>query len=171
VFFITRNPLMAPVARLSDAQAAAAFMLGESVQTSAGDPEKAGQRVRVVGTNPFIVGPEGEEGNRFYELVSDNDCSCFLINTGHVGPAKADIGVRESVGILTSIARGDVEWEHDEALDLELPTDVPGLDLDAFYPPDHYEDFEAALGTLRAERREYLAQFDTLRREITDAVY
>jgi len=171
LFFITRNPVMPPVARLDDRQAAVAFMLGESIQTSAGDPDAAGESIRVVGTNPFIVGPEGEEGNRFYELVSENDCSCFLINTGHVGPAKADIGVRESVQILTSIARGELDWEHDERLDLELPTDIPNLDMDAFYPPTHYDDFDAELRSLRAERREYLDQFETLAPEIKDAVY
>jgi phosphoenolpyruvate carboxykinase (ATP) len=171
LFFITRNPVMPPIARLDARQAAVAFMLGESIQTSAGDPDAAGESIRVVGTNPFIVGPEGEEGNRFYELVAENDCSCFVINTGHVGPAKADIGVRESVQILTSIARGELDWEHDERLDLELPTDIPNLDLEAFYPPTHYDDFDAELRSLRAERREYLDQFDTLDPEIKDAVY
>lgn len=60
VFFITRNPVMPPVAKLSPEEAAVAFMLGESIQTSAGDPSKAGESIRVVGTNPFIIGSEGE---------------------------------------------------------------------------------------------------------------
>jgi phosphoenolpyruvate carboxykinase (ATP) len=59
VCFITRNPLMPPLARLSPAEAAAAFMLGESIETSAGDPDRAGESIRVVGTNPFIVGSPG----------------------------------------------------------------------------------------------------------------
>jgi len=171
LFFITRNPGMPPVARLTDRQAAVAFMLGESIQTSAGDPDAAGKSIRVVGTNPFIIGPEGEEGNRFYELVSANDCDCFLLNTGHVGPGKTDIGVRESVGVLVSIARDDVAWEDDERMGLELPTELPGFELDAFYPPDHYDDFETELTDLRAERRAYLAQFDNLDRTIRGAVY
>jgi len=171
LFFITRNPVMPPVARLTDRQAAVAFMLGESIQTSAGDPDAAGESIRVVGTNPFIIGPEGEEGNRFHELISANDCDCFLLNTGHVGPGNVDIGVRESVQILTCLARGDVEWNHDETLGLELPSDVPGMDVDAFYPPDHYEDFGNELAALREERAEYLDQFGTLDEEIRDAVY
>jgi phosphoenolpyruvate carboxykinase (ATP) len=171
VFFITRNPVMPPVARLSHEQAAVAFMLGESIQTSAGDPDAAGESIRVVGTNPFIVGPEGEEGNRFYDLVTANDVECFVLNTGHVGPAKADIGVRESVKILVGTARGDIEWTRDETLELELPDAVPGIDVDAFYPPDHYEDYEAELAELRAARRDYLGRFETLADEISDAVY
>jgi len=171
VFFITRNPLMPPVARLSPEQAAVAFMLGESIQTSAGDPDAAGESIRVVGTNPFIIGPPGEEGNRFYELLAENDVEAFVINTGHVGPAKADVGVRESVSILVAAACGDIEWTADDVLGLEVPENVPGTNVQVFYPPDHYEDYEAALADLRAERREYLAQFDALDDRIADAVY
>jgi len=171
VFFITRNPMMPPVAKLSDRQAGVAFMLGESIQTSAGDPDAAGESIRVVGTNPFIIGLEGEEGNRFYDLVSSNDCDCYLLNTGHVGPAKTDIGVHESVQILVSIARDEVAWQYDGTLGMELPAELPRLDLNAFYPPDHYDDFEAELANLRAERWAYLAQFEHLDRAITDAVY
>ena len=171
VFFITRNPVMPPVARLTAEQAAVAFMLGESIQTSAGDPDAAGESIRVVGTNPFIVGPPGEEGNRFYDLIAANDVECFVLNTGHVGPAKADIGVRESVSILVGAARGEIEWRHDERLDLEVPEAVPGMNVEAFYPPRHYEDFEETLAELRAERREYLERFETLSAEIRDAVY
>lgn len=171
VFFITRNPMMPPVARLDARQAAVAFMLGESVQTSAGDPDAAGEAIRVVGTNPFIIGPKGEEGNRFYDLVEANDVECFLMNTGHVGPARADVGVRESVTILLNAARGTIEWEHDGTMGLELPARMPGFDVDAFYPPAHYENFEHELETLRAERREYLDGFETLRDDIKNAVY
>ncbi|MFB6354170.1 MAG: phosphoenolpyruvate carboxykinase (ATP) [Halobacteriales archaeon] len=164
VFFITRNPLMPPLARLSPPAAAAAFMLGESIQTSAGDPDAAGDPVRVVGTNPFIVGPPGEEGNRFLDLVAANDIDCFLVNTGHVGDADpVDIGVDDTVALLRAVARGTVTWRDDPALGLTVPADVPGLDLDRFYPPDRVADYADRLGELRAERRRYLAQFDDLR--------
>ena len=171
IFFITRNPVMPPVVRLDERQAAVAFMLGESIQTSAGDPDAAGKSIRVVGTNPFIIGPEGEEGNRFHDLVETNDVECFVLNTGHVGPAQADIGVRESVNILVNAARGDISWEYDETMGLELPSEVPGLDVERFYPPAHYEEFVRELEALRTERRQYLDQFDSLREDIKDAVY
>ncbi|MFC2022454.1 phosphoenolpyruvate carboxykinase [Chloroflexota bacterium] len=62
--FITRHyDIMPPVVRLDPEWATAAFMLGESIETSAGDPTQAGKALRVVGTNPFIVGEEEEEGN------------------------------------------------------------------------------------------------------------
>jgi phosphoenolpyruvate carboxykinase (ATP) len=87
IFFITRREtIVPPAARLNAEQAAAYFMLGESIITSAADPTKAGQSVREVGTNPFIVGSEGEEGNIFYRIIKRNPrVQCFLLNTGGFG--------------------------------------------------------------------------------------
>ncbi|APX95801.1 phosphoenolpyruvate carboxykinase (ATP) [Natronorubrum daqingense] len=171
VFFITRNPLMPPVAKLNERQAAVAFMLGESIETSAGDPSRAGESIRVVGTNPFIIGPEGEEGNIFRDLIEALDVECYVINTGYLGEKSADIGVEESVTILTETARDTIEWRDDDQTGLTIPESVPGLDIQDYYVPDHVEDYERALAELRADRRDYLEQFDELRDEIADAVY
>ncbi|SDQ92707.1 phosphoenolpyruvate carboxykinase (ATP) [Natronobacterium texcoconense] len=171
VFFITRNPLMPPVAKLTDEQAAVAFMLGESIETSAGDPSRAGESIRVVGTNPFIVGSEGEEGNVFHDLVSSLDADCYVINTGYLGEKAVDVGVEESVTILTETARGRIEWTDDDRTGLTIPKTVPGLEIGDYYVPDHVDDYDEALAELRAERRDYLEEFDDLREEIKDAVY
>ncbi|WP_306057949.1 phosphoenolpyruvate carboxykinase (ATP) [Natronococcus wangiae] len=171
IFFITRNPLVPPVAKLSTEQAAAAFMLGESIETSAGDPSRAGESIRVVGTNPFIVGSEGEEGNAFYGLVDLLDVDCYLLNTGSLGDEAKDVGVAESVTILTEVARGTIEWTDDDCTGLTIPESVPGLEIGDYYVPEYVDDYDAALADLRRERREYLAQFDDLREGILEAVY
>jgi len=172
IFFITRNPLMPPIARLSAEEAAAAFMLGESIQTSAGDPDRAGEAIRVVGTNPFIVGSEGEEGNRFRDLVVDLDVECFVINTGQVGDETTrDVGVEDTVTILREVARGTVEWTHDETMDLTIPTSVPGLPIEDYYVPDYVDDYHRKASELREDRRTYLEAFENLRSEIERAVY
>jgi phosphoenolpyruvate carboxykinase (ATP) len=171
VFFITRNPAMPPVAKLSPEEAAVAFMLGESIQTSAGDPSSAGESIRVVGTNPFIIGPEGEEGNRFRDLVAELDVECYVLNTGHVGDTPKDIGVEESVTLLRELARGTVEWRDDDATGLTVPAEVPGMDVESFAVDDHLDDHERRLQDLRAERRAYLSSFEDLDAAIRDAVY
>ncbi|WP_254840927.1 phosphoenolpyruvate carboxykinase (ATP) [Natronomonas marina] len=171
VFFITRNPAMPPVAKLSPDEAAAAFMLGESIQTSAGDPSAAGESIRVVGTNPFIVGPEGEEGNRFRDLIADLEVDCFVLNTGYVGDNAKDVGVEDSVTILRELARGRVDWTDDETTGLTVPDDVPGMDIGAFDLIHHAEDPDRMLRELRAERRAYLREFVELDESIVDAVY
>lgn len=92
IFFITRREtIVPPVARLGPEQAAAFFMLGESILTSAADPTKAGMSVREVGTNPFIVGSKGEEGNIFHRILKANPgIQCFLLNTGGFGGRNVD---------------------------------------------------------------------------------
>lgn len=170
VFFITRNPLMPPVAKLTPTEGAAAFMLGESIQTSAGDPDRAGESIRVVGTNPFIIGAPAEEGNRFRELIADLDVDCYILNTGTVG-GTADIGVADTVAIVRSIARGDVGWTDDDTTGLTIPSSVPGLDMDRFDVGTIVEDHEERLAELTEERAEYLAGFDGLDQAIIDAVY
>ena len=173
VFFITRNPLVPPICRLTKLQAAIAFVLGESVESSAGDPTKAGQSVRVVGTNPFIVGPKGEEGNRFLELLEKNpQIECYILNTGGLGEGDRykKITLRDTVNFLVRVSRGTFEWEKDEVFGIELPHGVAGSEFD---PRSHYspEEFEKKFAVLQQERKEWLAQFPTIREEIKQALY
>lgn len=171
IFFITRNPLMPPIGQLTPEQASVAFMLGESIETSAGDPENAGEAVRVVGTNPFIIGSEGREGNRFYDLICENNVTAYLLNTGSIGDGAKSIEVEESVTILTEVARGTVEWKYDNILEFDLPETLPKLDIKDYYPPDYIEDYNEKLSRLRNERRVYLQSFDDLRTELQETVY
>jgi len=171
LFFITRNPLMPPVAKLDEEQAAVAFMLGESIETSAGDPG-ARRRVNPRRRNqPLHYRLGRQKGNIFHELIDILDIDCYVINTGYLGEKSKDIGVTESVTILTEAARGTIEWTNDERTDLTIPDSIPGLDIEDYYVPDHVDDYDDALADLRAERRDYLAEFDDLRQEIEDAVY
>jgi phosphoenolpyruvate carboxykinase (ATP) len=169
VFFITRNPAMPPIAKLSPEEAAVAFMLGESVQTSAGDPDSAGEAIRVVGTNPFIIGSEGEEGNRFRDLIADLDVDAFLLNTGTVG--DRDVGVDDTVTLLREVSRGRVDWTEDPTTGLTVPDSVPEMDVSRFDVGDALDDADDHIAALREERREYLAAFEDLDDEIETAVY
>jgi phosphoenolpyruvate carboxykinase (ATP) len=169
IFFITRNPAMPPVTKLTPEEAAVAFMLGESVQTSAGDPSAAGESIRVVGTNPFIIGSKGHEGNRFRDLIEDLDLDCFVLNTGCVG--SVDVGVEETITILRAIARGSVKWEADDATGLRTPSEVPGIEISKFDVSTALPDHKSRLRELRRERVQYLAQFDDLDSSIKNAQY
>ncbi|MBE0480133.1 MAG: phosphoenolpyruvate carboxykinase, partial [Dehalococcoidia bacterium] len=117
ILFITRrHDILPPVARLDHEWAAAAFMLGESIETSAGDPTEAGRARRVVGTNPFIVGSHVEEGNQFLKILRANPgIQCFILNTGAVGGLGRGqkITVKDSVRILEMIAKDRIQWKRD----------------------------------------------------------
>ncbi|MBU2100041.1 phosphoenolpyruvate carboxykinase, partial [Candidatus Micrarchaeota archaeon] len=120
IIFITRREDIVPViAKLNAEQAAAFFMLGESIETSAGDPSKAGQSKREVGTNPFIVGKEAEEGNRLLEILKNNpDIECFLMNTGGIGRTGfgkgKNISIKLSTDVMKFIAKGTIKWKKDK---------------------------------------------------------
>lgn len=173
LFFITRNPLMPPIARLEPKKAAVAFMLGESVESSAGDPSKAGQSVRVVGTNPFIMGKPGLEGNRLFEILSKNSSmECFILNTGFVGEGKnaSKVRVKDTVGFISGAARKAINWRFDRDLKLEVPVETIGS---AFDPKTHYsrEKFSEKISRLRAERAEWIGRFPELSQEIKKELY
>ena len=176
VIFITRrSDILPPVARLSPEWAAAAFMLGESVETSAGDPTQAGKALRVVGTNPFIVGSEEAEGNTFLNILRNNpDIRCFLLNTGKVGGADRGqkITVKDSVKIIEMIARDSIMWQKDDFWGYEVPLEIPGIDSNRFKLDRYYseEQIQEMSKDLKQERMEWLSQFKRLDKDIFNAI-
>jgi phosphoenolpyruvate carboxykinase (ATP) len=178
IVFITRRNDVVPVcARLSSEQAAAYFMLGESIETSAGDPTKAGQAKREVGTNPFIVGPEADEGNRILKILRENpDMQAYILNTGSIGAKSGSpgekISIKVSTEIMKQIAKEGIRWEKDPDWDYEVPKDVPGIDLAKYDPRRHYSpsEYAALVDKLRTERKEWLTKFPGLDPAIPKAV-
>jgi phosphoenolpyruvate carboxykinase (ATP) len=170
IFIIRRRDIVPPVARLNHEQAAAMFMLGESVETSAGDPTQAGKALRVVGTNPFIVGPAEEEGNIFLKLLESNpSAECFALNTGRVGGKDGEnITVVDSANIVKQIARGAISWVKDPNWGFEVPEKVEGMDYSKFDLKRFYTDeqLKEHVKKLKQERREWLGQFKSLKPEI-----
>jgi phosphoenolpyruvate carboxykinase (ATP) len=143
-------------------------MLGESISSSAADDEPDKPR-RVVGTNPFIIGPLDEEGNRFYELTRKNKhLDCYLLNTGMVGKglnsAGEKITVHDSAIMIREIARGTVKWKKDPDWGYEIPEEIPGIEMARFEFERYYSDDEYAkmAQELRTERTEWLSQFKEL---------
>lgn len=182
VFITRREDIVPPIARLTPEQGAAFFMLGESIETAAGDPARAGQPVHSVGTNPFIIGSCAEEGNTFLKILRANPkTQAFLLNTGRVGTRGVDrqerqdadgnrigakIKVLDSTELIKQIARGGIQWEIDPDWGYEVATDVDGipdygqrLDPRRYYTDDEYRTLTQ---TLRGDRRTWLAQFEDL---------
>ena len=175
IFITRRYDIMPPVVRLNPEWAAAAFMLGESVETSAGDPTQAGKPLRVVGTNPFIVGEEAEEGNIFLSLLRNNpDIQCFILNTGKVGGEDRGqkITHKDSLKILEMIAKDKIGWKKDEFWGYEVPVEIPGVDLKRFDLSNYYpeEQVQVLSADLKQERLEWLSQFHGLSRDVITAI-
>ncbi|UCE39957.1 MAG: phosphoenolpyruvate carboxykinase (ATP) [Candidatus Aminicenantes bacterium] len=68
-FITRRNTIMNFSQELSPEQAVLAYLWGESTHSYASQPLKAGESVRIVGTDPFIIGSRAQKVNRFYEII------------------------------------------------------------------------------------------------------
>ncbi len=187
IIFITRRNTVLPIAsKLTLEQAAAAFMLGESIETSAGDPRRAGESVREVGTNPFIIGDEAYEGNWFYDFLKrhSNKVQCYLLNTGGVGEVREEEGnnkilkqatrveIPEMAAIIRGIARNSVEWKRDPYFDKLTPRNVNGMQMTKFDLSNFYsqEQINAYVDKLKKERLGWLKRFENLNPAILNAV-
>jgi phosphoenolpyruvate carboxykinase (ATP) len=175
LLILNRNDGILPgVARLSAAQAAAYFMLGETQGTSAGGRDEEGKFLRVPGTNPFFPLRHAQQGNRFMELLGSCGFEVFLLNTGHVGGGDADPGgkkvtILHSSAIVKAIAEGTATWRRDPDFGYEVAASVPGVeDPEILQPRRLYEregrldEYRRLVAQLRLDRRTYLERWDGL---------
>lgn len=188
IAFITRRHTVVPLAaKLTPEQAAAVFMLGESIETSAGDPKRAGESIREVGTNPFIIGDKSYEGNWFYDFVKQHagKVQCYQLNTGGLGEIieKQPNGTKslkrkvhrveipEMASIIRGIVRGTNTWGKDKYWNLESPVSVQGMDLSKYNVEKFYaiDDIKKQVADLRRERAEYIGKFGALDSAIVNA--
>jgi len=180
IIFITRHNTVVPIAsKLTSEQAATAFMLGESIETSAGDPRRAGESVREVGTNPFIVGDEAYEGNWFFGFLKrhSDKVQCYLLNTGGVGEVRKKdndgnkivrqalrVEIPEMAAVIRGIVKDSIEWKHEPSFGTLVPKEVNGVQMSKFDLSEFYsqEQINAYVNKLKEERLEWLKRFENL---------
>ncbi|MFB3738800.1 MAG: phosphoenolpyruvate carboxykinase [Candidatus Velamenicoccus archaeovorus] len=170
------------VSKLSQEQAAAYFMLGETTGTSAGGKAEEGKFLRVPGTNPFFPLPHGLQGNRILELLGSHPIDVFLLNTGRVGGKEGDerskkVKIPHSSAIVKAIAEGTITWDHDDDFGYQVASAVPGIeDIELLQPRRLYErqgrmrEYGDLVERFKAERRAHLQGFPELSGQIVDAV-
>jgi phosphoenolpyruvate carboxykinase (ATP) len=90
--FITRRNTIMPFAQeLTPEQGILSYLWGESTHSYASSPDKAGESVRIVGTDPFIVGSRGRKVNRFHDIIRHlidkypGKVKFLMYNTGGMG--------------------------------------------------------------------------------------
>jgi phosphoenolpyruvate carboxykinase (ATP) len=127
--FITRRNTIMPFAQeLTAEQGVLAYLWGESTHSYASQPAKAGESVRTVGTDPFIVGSRARKVNRFYDIVMGlaanypGKVRFFQYNTGGIGEVIEEAeqdgmkkkrivrkATRVPIDLMASIQRGDLK--------------------------------------------------------------
>jgi phosphoenolpyruvate carboxykinase (ATP) len=181
--FITRRNTILPFAQeLTAEQAVLAYLWGESTHSFATVPAKAGETVRIVGTDDFIVGAQGRKVNRFYEMIMGlverypGKVKFFQYNTGGIGEVIetfADGGqtkkrlvrkaTRVPIPVMAAIQRGDLRgtnrYEESRFGTREIVSCEEG-DLGAYDPSGFYskQEIDRYLAELLAGRRAFTEQ-------------
>ncbi len=184
LLILNRNENIIPaVARLTPAQAAAYFMLGETKGTSAGGAEEAGKSLRIPGTNPFPL-LHAQQGNRFLELMGIIPMEVYLMNTGRVGGGEETEGSRKvkiphSSAAVKGIAEGTIQWEKDPDFGYDVATSVPGINSGdevllrprlLYEAQNRMEEYRQQVARLAEERKAYLQSWPGLDPAIMAAV-
>ncbi len=146
LLILNRNENLIPaVAKLSQEQAAAYFMLGETTGTIAGGVSEAGKFLRIPGTNPFFPLPHGLQGNRMLELLASHPIETFLLNTGRVGGKEDDdrskkLRIPHTSACVKGIAEGSITFTEDEDFGYLVAETVPDFDdVELLQPRRLYE--------------------------------
>ena len=182
---LNRNDNIIPaVAKLTQEQAAAYFMLGETQGTSAGGKEEMGKALRVPGTNPFFPLLHSMQGNRFLELLESYPIEVFLLNTGWIGggdndPQAKKVKIPHSSAVVKGIAEGTIAWTQDPDFGYQVAASVPGVtveDEDLLRPRRRYEaqgriqEYDEIVKGLKRDRAATLNEYPGLDSVICAAV-
>jgi phosphoenolpyruvate carboxykinase (ATP) len=194
--FITRRNTIMPFAQqLTPEQGVLAYLWGESTHSYASQPLKAGESVRMVGTDPFIVGSKGAKVNKFYDIVMElvsrypDKVKFMQYNTGGIGEiieTYEEDGMKKKkqvrkvqrvpLDIMTSIQRGDLKDTNTYEKGIfgtEGIVAAEGQSLNQFDPRNYYsqEEIDRYLAGIVEGREKYTAEIaaEGLREEVLRA--
>lgn len=138
LILITRGPLIPAISKLTREQAVALMVLGQAMESSAGDPTQAGTIKSEFFYDPFVAGDLAEHANMFYEIIKGlPHINFYLLNTGGIGEGEhyRDIRLEFTMGILDSLLRGGLEDWRDSLTGFQTPAAVRVVD-DIYVQPE-----------------------------------
>ncbi len=159
LILITRGSLIPAISRLTRPQAAALMVLGQAMESSAGDPTQAGRIRSEFFYDPFMAGNKAQHANRFVEILRGlPHMKYYLLNTGGVGEGEHDRDIRleYTMGILDSLLRGGLENWVDSPTGFKVPKAIRTVDETYLHPEKlystaEYEEKQKELTRIRCE--------------------
>ena len=145
IILITRGPLIPAISKLTMEQAAALMVLGQAMESSAGDPTQAGKIRSEFFYDPFVAGDRAEHANIFYEILKGlPHMNYYLINTGGVGEGYhyKNISVGHTLSVLDSLFRGGLEDWVDSPTGFKVPAAIRAVDDILVHPEKLYSQAE-----------------------------
>lgn len=148
LILITRGPIIPAISKLTVEQAAALMIVGQAMESSAGDPTKAGTIRSEFFYDPFLAGIRAEHANRFYEILKGlPHINYYLLNTGWIGEGQhyRQVRLEYTMSILDSLLRHGLDnpedWM-DSPTGLKVPKAVRLLDDIYLHPEKLYSSAE-----------------------------
>jgi phosphoenolpyruvate carboxykinase (ATP) len=159
VVLITRGPTIPAICKLNLEQAAALMVLGQAMESSAGDPTQAGKIRTEFFYDPFVAGDRAAHADRFYDILQNlPHMNYYLINTGSVGEGYhfKDIDVGHTMSILDSLLRGGLEDWMDSPSGFKVPAAIRAVDdilvhPERLYTATEFEQKQKELNKVRYE--------------------
>ncbi len=148
VIFLTADAfgVMPPVAKLTPEQTKYHFLSGFTAKL-------AGTERGVTSPQPtfsacfgaaFLTLHPTKYGQELVKKMEANGATAYLVNTGWNGTGKR-ISIKDTRGIIDAILNGSIEKAETKTLpyfNLEIPTELPGVDSGILDPRDTYQDAE-----------------------------
>ncbi len=191
-FITRRNTIMSFAQELTPDQAVLAYLWGESTHSYASQPHKAGESVRIMGTDPFIIGSRARKVNRFYEIIMTlvsnypGKLKFMQYNTGGIGEIIEEYDekgqkkkklvrkvTRVPISLMSQIQRGDLRGTNHyqkgilgtREIKLCEEGSLDEYDIRNFYSEDQINDYIHDLVEGRREFTDEVAS-EGLRKEI-----
>lgn len=176
LILITRGPIIPAISKLTLEQAVALMVLGQAMESSAGDPTQAGKIRSEFFYDPFICGERADHVNKFHKILKGlpYEMNYYLMNTGGIGEGSRykQIRLEYTLAILDSLLRGGLDKPEDwvdSPTGFKVPKAVRLID-DIYWSPEKLytkNDFELRQRELNNIRCEAIEKFgDTLNPEI-----
>ena len=184
-FITRRNTIMSFAQRLTAEQAVLAYLWGESTHSYASQPDKAGESVRIVGTDPFIIGSRAVKVNRFHEIIMElnekfpGKVQFFQYNTGGIGEIIEQYmegsiqkkrmvrkTTRVPINLMAALQRGDLRGTNKYQKGLFGTDDViwcEGGNLEPHNPHNLYsqQQIDSYLNDIVAGRRKFTEEISS----------
>jgi len=119
--------------------------MGQAMESSAGDPTKAGRIRSEFFYDPFMAGSKAEHANILYEMARGiPHMRYYLVNTGWIGEGERynKIKLEHTLSILERLLRGELtEWA-DSPAGFKVPARVRDVDDLYLHPERLYSQGE-----------------------------
>ncbi len=156
---LTRGPLIPAISRLTREQAVALMILGQAMESSAGDPTRAGRIRTEFFYDPFMAGNKADHANLLYDITEGlPHLQYYLLNTGGIGAGEEhrQIRLEHTLAILDSLLRGGLQDWVDSPSGFQVPAAVRAVDDVYFHPEmlyrgDRFRALQRELNRLRRE--------------------